>query len=238
MSKYFHLDEFSVRNGQRVEAGQQVGTMGRTGNTPAQGDTHLHFELWRAGRQIDPMPYLRGAERGAAVSARVVTADVLWDGASGPAVQELQQRLNQLGYRGADGRPLETASGVFGSQTEHALRTFQADHGVKVDGIHGAQTRDALAAALRERAGSQRDAASGPALPESTQPVARGEDAQRSFVDRLFSAMQGGDDRAMRQALDDYLKTPAGKGWQPQEASADRSTDRSDPSRDQAGPAR
>ena len=54
-------------------------------------------------------------------------------------------------------------------------------------------------------------------LAESTSQGAGGEDAQRSCVDRMFSAMHGGDDRAMRQALDDYLKTPAGQGWQQKE---------------------
>ena len=32
----------------------------------------------------------------------------------------------------------------------------------------------------------------------------------------MVSAMHTGDDRAMRQVLDDYLKTPAGQGWQRQ----------------------
>lgn len=206
LTKYFHLDAFSVRNGQRVETGQQIGTMGRTGNTPAQGDTHLHFEMWRDGRQVDPLPHLQGAERGAAVPTRTAAPEVLRDGASGAAVRDLQQQLNQLGYRGADGRPLETASGKFGPQTEHALRAFQEDRGLKVDGIFGDRSREALATANRD-----------PRSADATAQNPRSEDAQRSFVDRMFSAMHGGDDRAMRQALDDYLKTPAAQGWQPKD---------------------
>jgi hypothetical protein len=210
LTKYFHLDEFSVRNGQRVEAGQQVGTMGRTGNTPAQGDTHLHFEMWRDGRQVDPLPHLHGAERDAAVPARTGSPEVLRDGSSGASVRELQQQLNKLGYRGADGHPLETISGKFGPQTEHALRVFQADRGLKVDGEYGDRSHEALRAATRD---ATRETTSAETTPQN----ARGEDAQRSFVDRLFTAMHGGDDRAMRQALDDYLKTPAGQGWQQKE---------------------
>ncbi|WP_334180653.1 peptidoglycan-binding protein [Pseudoxanthomonas sp.] len=210
LTKYFHLDEFSVRNGQRVEAGRQIGTMGRTGNTPAQGDTHLHFEMWRDGRQVDPLLHLQGTERDAAVPARATSAEVLRDGVSGASVRELQQQLNQLGYRGADGQPLETTSGKFGPQTQHALRAFQEDRGLKVDGEYGDRSRAAMATATPAVV---RDAT--PA--ESTSQSARGEDAQRSFVDRMFSAMHGGDDRAMRQALDDYLKTPAGQGWQQKE---------------------
>lgn len=210
LTKYFHLDEFSVRNGQRVEAGQQIGTMGRTGNTPAQGDTHLHFEMWRDGRQVDPLPHLQGAERDAAVPARTASPEVLRDGSSGATVRELQQQLNQLGYRGANGEPLETASGKFGPQTEHALRAFQADRGLKVDGEYGDRSREAMATATRDVARETTPA-------ETTPQNARGEDAQRSFVDRMFAAMHGGDDRAMRQALDDYLKTPGGQGWQQKE---------------------
>ncbi len=215
LTKYFHLDEFSVRNGQRVEAGQQIGTMGRTGNTPAQGDTHLHFEMWRDGRQVDPLPHLRGAERDAAVPARTASPEVLRDGSSGASVRELQQQLNQLGYRGADGQPLETTSGKFGPQTEHALRAFQADRGLKVDGEYGDRSREAMATATREAA---RETPPAETTPQST----RGEDAQRSFVDRMFAAMHGGDDRAMREALDDYLKTPGGQGWQKEQPVADQ----------------
>lgn len=228
LSKYFHLDQFSMRNGQRVEAGQQIGTMGRSGNTPAGGDTHLHFELWRDGRQIDPLPHLRASDREAAVPARAAAPEVLREGVSGASVRELQQQLNQLGYRGANGQPLETSSGKFGPQTEHALRSFQADHGLKADGAYGDRSREAMASATREATRSA-GAADGPA-----QPV-RGEEEQRSFVDRMFSAMRGGDERAMRQVLDDYLKTPAGQAWQKESPAADQQVAQQ---RDQAGPSR
>lgn len=221
LTKYFHLDEFSVRNGQRVEAGQQIGTIGRTGNTPAQGDTHLHFEMWRNGRQVDPLPLLRGAERDAAIPARPTATEVLRDGASGAAVRELQQQLNQLGYRGADGRPLETISGRFGPQTEHALRAFQADRGLKVDGEYGDSSREALRTATH---GTARDPA-----PAGVVPQALSEDAQRSFVDRMFAAMHGGDDRAMRQALDEYLKTPAAEAWRKESPTVEPSVTGRDP---------
>ncbi|MGJ4749182.1 M23 family metallopeptidase, partial [Leptospira sp. SA-E8] len=61
-----HLDSISVRPGETVKAGQQIGTVGTTGNTPKQGDPHLHFEVRIGGPQpvaaggtvIDPMKVL------------------------------------------------------------------------------------------------------------------------------------------------------------------------------------
>ena len=90
-------------------------------------------------------------------------------GKSSMNLGQMQQQLNQLGYHGADGRPLETTSGKFGPQTEHALRAFQADRGLKVDGEYGDRSRAALAASTREAA---RDPAAASAL-----PLTRGETA-------------------------------------------------------------
>lgn len=212
-----------MRSGLRVEGGQQIGTMGRTGNTPAQGDTHLHFEVWRDGRQVDPLPLLRGAERDAAVLARVATPVVLRDGASGASVRELQQRLNQLGYPGADGKPLETSSGMFGPQTEHALRAFQADRALKVDGVFGARTREALSSSTTE-----------PVALDARHEKACAEGVHREFVNKLFSAMRESDDGAIQRALDDYLETPAGLEWRKEPAPTEQQV----VSREQTGPAR
>jgi N-acetylmuramoyl-L-alanine amidase len=55
-------------------------------------------------------------------------------GSRGPEVQELQSKLSQLGYS------VGTADGKFGPKTEAAIRSFQKDHGLKVDGLAGTQT--------------------------------------------------------------------------------------------------
>ncbi|MDI6878156.1 MAG: spore cortex-lytic enzyme [Desulfitobacteriaceae bacterium] len=55
-------------------------------------------------------------------------------GAKGPEVKELQTRLAQLGYVVG---PLD---GKFGPKTDQAVRRFQQEHGLKVDGVAGAQT--------------------------------------------------------------------------------------------------
>ncbi|MBX3582116.1 MAG: DUF3380 domain-containing protein [Rhizobiaceae bacterium] len=62
-------------------------------------------------------------------------------GSRGEDVRNLQQALSALGY------PLGR-DGVFGRQTEEALRAFQRDHGLKVDGIAGPLTRQAMTDAM------------------------------------------------------------------------------------------
>jgi peptidoglycan hydrolase-like protein with peptidoglycan-binding domain len=62
---------------------------------------------------------------------------VLRSGSTGSSVQILQTGLNGKGY------PL-VADGVFGSQTDAAVRRFQADRGLRVDGVVGPQTWQAL----------------------------------------------------------------------------------------------
>jgi N-acetylmuramoyl-L-alanine amidase len=56
----------------------------------------------------------------------------------GDDVGTLQERLLELGY------DADRADGIFGSQTEAALRSFQRDYGLQVDGVCGPATLRAL----------------------------------------------------------------------------------------------
>lgn len=64
----------------------------------------------------------------------------LMRGDQGQAVVDMQRKLMKLGYDlgnfGADG--------IYGPVTEQAVKTFQRDHGLVVDGIYGVKTRAAL----------------------------------------------------------------------------------------------
>lgn len=65
-------------------------------------------------------------------------------GANNADVATLQRTLSQWwGYKGKDGKPL-VADGIWGENTEYAVRQFQKDAGLQVDGIVGAKTWSAL----------------------------------------------------------------------------------------------
>jgi murein DD-endopeptidase MepM/ murein hydrolase activator NlpD len=52
---YMHQDEIFVKEGDRVETGQVIGTVGETGRV---NGPHLHFEVWVGGIQVDPLDWL------------------------------------------------------------------------------------------------------------------------------------------------------------------------------------
>jgi murein DD-endopeptidase MepM/ murein hydrolase activator NlpD len=57
MTVYAHLSRIVVEEGQKVDGNQVIGLSGQSGN--ASGP-HLHFEVWRHGREVDPVPLLGG----------------------------------------------------------------------------------------------------------------------------------------------------------------------------------
>jgi murein DD-endopeptidase MepM/ murein hydrolase activator NlpD len=52
---YAHLDKYMVAEGQRVSMGDLIGQMGRTGRATG---VHLHFEIRRNKRPVDPLALL------------------------------------------------------------------------------------------------------------------------------------------------------------------------------------
>jgi murein DD-endopeptidase MepM/ murein hydrolase activator NlpD len=53
---YGHVNEMFVHEGQRVNAGDVIATVGNRGNSTGP---HLHLEIWdQGGNKVDPMPYL------------------------------------------------------------------------------------------------------------------------------------------------------------------------------------
>jgi murein DD-endopeptidase MepM/ murein hydrolase activator NlpD len=61
LTVYAHLSRIDVRQGDFVRRGQPLGLSGATGDVTAP---HLHFEVWRWGREVDPVPLLGGRPAG------------------------------------------------------------------------------------------------------------------------------------------------------------------------------
>lgn len=57
LSVYAHLSRILVESGQTVEGGAVLGLSGASGDATGP---HLHFEIWRWGRQQDPVTLLGG----------------------------------------------------------------------------------------------------------------------------------------------------------------------------------
>lgn len=77
-------------------------------------------------------------------------------GSEGADVRRIQESLRSLSYMD------EPPDGKFGERTDAAVRRFQSDHSLNVDGIVGPNTRGAIDEALgtaRRRAGRAREAA-------------------------------------------------------------------------------
>ena len=61
-SKYLHLSKINVRAGQQVKEGEVIGQSGGTGpNGPSQYPAHLHFEILKGGKPVDPEPFMKSA---------------------------------------------------------------------------------------------------------------------------------------------------------------------------------
>ena len=90
-------------------------------------------------------------------------------GSTGSAVRELQEALNRHGY-GLD------VDGVFGEKTRAAVRAYQKEKGLKLDGIAGDETWGSLMSAPA----ADETAPSGPAVSSNT--AAALEKLEQGFV--------------------------------------------------------
>jgi murein DD-endopeptidase MepM/ murein hydrolase activator NlpD len=57
LTAYAHLSQLGVATGDGVDGRTVIGLSGATGDATGP---HLHFELWRWGRERDPVPLLGG----------------------------------------------------------------------------------------------------------------------------------------------------------------------------------
>jgi murein L,D-transpeptidase YcbB/YkuD len=109
-----------------------------------QTDPALHASL-ALGAWLDVEQRYNGGGYGGTYAARLRVAAEIFESHDAPKAP----RAMRKGDRGADVAALQTALGVradgdFGAATDAAVRLFQGDRGLSVDGIVGAMTRAAL----------------------------------------------------------------------------------------------
>lgn len=138
---HMRLGSRAYVTGQKVKQGKQIGIMGSTGNSTGQ---HLHFELHRGKwnysktNALDPEKYLEK-------DLFPKSDSTLRNGDTGKAVKELQEEIVSLGYK----LPRYGIDSDFGDETENAIRAFQKNAGIFIDGIVGPQTYTALEKATK-----------------------------------------------------------------------------------------
>ena len=59
-TRYGHLHKIFVKNGQQVQEGEQIATVGDTGLVRKSGRdaSHLHFEIYQDGHRVNPLAFL------------------------------------------------------------------------------------------------------------------------------------------------------------------------------------
>ena len=57
VSIYAHLDKYNVKRGQKVKRGEIIGFVGNTGRSVAP---HLHYEIVKDGKKINPINFYYG----------------------------------------------------------------------------------------------------------------------------------------------------------------------------------
>ncbi|MFG3449800.1 peptidoglycan-binding protein [Stenotrophomonas sp. NPDC047960] len=170
-----HMQDTRVKVGQHVEPGDPIGTMGGRGpQGPNQYAQHVHYQMKDpSGKLINPEAFWNkgiqqeAGKHGHAHDHDHAPAGTLRKGDRSDEVTRLQEDLNRLGVRDANGNRL-AEDGKFGDNTREAVQAFQKQQGLKDDGIVGRETFGKLAATQAQTAETR--TASGPQLGDKGHP--------------------------------------------------------------------
>ena len=193
-----HTQSQSVKVGQHIEVGDEIGHMGGRGPKGSeQYAQHVHYQMKDAnGHAVNPEEFWRHRSPAHPGHAQPVHASAthaaLRHGDNSEHVKAIQTQLNHLGYRDERGHKL-VPDGDFGTHTKAAVETFQRAHGLEPDGIVGKKTMDAIHA--QERQGPRLDSEAHPDHPlfRQTQAAVHKLDAEQGrtpdhISDRLSAA--------------------------------------------------
>ncbi|AOY64587.1 peptidoglycan-binding protein [Xanthomonas citri pv. glycines] len=188
-----HLDGVKVKEGQTLSAGDAIGTMGGRGpNSASQYAQHVHYQLRDAnGKLTSPENFWNQGHQHQAGARHTQAASASGTGAvrhgdSSQDVGKLQQDLNRLGVRDAQGNRL-AEDGRFGDNTREAVMAFQKQHGLQQDGVVGRDTRAALSAQQVQTREAQVAAPKGPSLNDASHPDHALHNAIRSKLPSMIS---------------------------------------------------
>ena len=155
ISRYLHMknNSLKVKKGDKVKKGTVLGTMGNTGNS---NGAHLHFAVYNDKHVfIDPLPYLLGNLNfkitdpfknfvinvqnslkakvdgipGVETLAKTITVSAKTN-RKHKVVKYIQEYLYSLGYK-----EIGPADGIAGAKFTMAVKHYQKDNGLFVDGI-------------------------------------------------------------------------------------------------------
>jgi murein DD-endopeptidase MepM/ murein hydrolase activator NlpD len=134
---YAHLDTESVSAGQRVEAGQQIGTVDSTGNSSGH---HLHFGIyaqpsWCSGCGKDPQRWIDAQAGGTpppSGTKTVYLSKLRYGQQDSDSVKWLQEVLNGHPLAGGETLPI---TGNYLEQTDEEVRLCQVQHGYGNDPV-------------------------------------------------------------------------------------------------------
>ncbi|WP_266075375.1 peptidoglycan hydrolase [Haladaptatus caseinilyticus] len=143
---YCHLNSFDVVQGESVSRGQKIGGMGNTGNSSGP---HLHFTIEQNGSHLS----IPGSDGENVTAGTAIPKDYSGIGGGGggsyswpiysrgdqaEAVYSIQYLLEEHGYS------LNYHDGIYGSEVESTVESFQSANGLSVDGVVGPNTWEEL----------------------------------------------------------------------------------------------
>jgi murein DD-endopeptidase MepM/ murein hydrolase activator NlpD len=100
VTRYGHLDSVTVSNGQTVSAGDVIS---KSGNSGSSTGPHLHYEVMKDGRYINPLYFSLTNDDGSSLPAYGYAGSPMGDGSYAALIEEAERHLGKSYQWGAFG---------------------------------------------------------------------------------------------------------------------------------------